>query len=282
MKQITINAPAKLNFGLQVLNKREDGYHNINTVFFKINIFDVLKFSLSDNTEIIMKPDVSIPNEENIVYKTLLKLSEKYHNKAIMNLKVELTKTIPMGAGMGGGSTDAAATIKAVNSIFSLEKNLSDFNELAKSIGADVPYFLNEGDAVGKGIGEKLEYFNFELPFNILIVFPNLHISTPNAYKALQRSDQYITETDFKQLIEKFIDDKIVIKKFVYNDFEVPAFDMHKDLRDIKEDLYEFGADFALMTGSGSAFFGLFSDFDKAVKAENHFNDFKTFITRKI
>lgn len=282
MKQITINAPAKLNFGLQVLNKREDGYHNINTVFFKINIFDVLKFSLSDNTEIIMKPDVSIPYEENIVYKTLLKLSEKYHNKAIMNLKVELTKTIPMGAGMGGGSTDAAATIKAVNSIFSLEKNLSDFNELAKSIGADVPYFLNEGDAVGKGIGEKLEYFNFELPFYILIVFPNLHISTPNAYKALQRSDQYIAETDFKQLIEKFIDDKIVIKKFVYNDFEVPAFDMHKDLRDIKEDLYEFGADFALMTGSGSAFFGLFSDFDKAVKAENHFNDFKTFITRKI
>ncbi len=282
MKEFTIKAPAKLNFGLQVLNKRSDGYHNINTVFIKIGIYDIIYIKKADKTKISTFPDLNIPQEVNIVYKTLKKLSNHFRLPEIMNFEIKNKKNIPSGAGMGGGSSDAASLINFINDYFGLADNIDELIPLAAEIGSDVPFFLKSGDAIGKGKGEILEYFNFRLPYTILVIFPRIHISTPAAYKLLNRDKSLISESDFKKVAEKLHSNKIHIQKYVYNDFEEPVFNMHRELLIIKNEIQKSGAEFSLLTGSGSALFALFEDEAKAKSASEKFSQYRTFITSKL
>jgi 4-diphosphocytidyl-2-C-methyl-D-erythritol kinase len=282
MKEFTINAPAKLNFGLQVLNKREDGYHNINTVFIKVGVFDIIKIKPSEKTIINTSGDFQIDLKSNLIYKALEKLSEYYNKTEIMNFEVNLEKNIPIGAGMGGGSSDAAAIIKFACEYFKLTENIEDLIPIASKLGADIPFFLKDGDALGSGIGDILEYFSFDLPYYILIVFPEIHISTPEAYKALKRTNKEYPLTDFRNIAENITNNKIEIKKFVYNDFEKPVFNMHKDLLFIKQKMIDCGATFTLLTGSGSAIFSFFEDEQSAINASKQFPEYRTFITKKL
>lgn len=282
MKEFTIKAPAKLNFGLQVLNKRDDGYHNINTVFFKIGVYDEIIIRPSKHISIKTTGTSDIALKDNLIYKALEKLSLKYKNPEIMNFEIYLKKNIPIGAGMGGGSSDAASIIKFVFEYFKLSDNIDELIPLSASLGADIPYFLKDGDAVGKGIGDKLEYFSFELPYYILIVFPDIHISTPEAYKSLKRTKDEQLPADFRNLAENLTKNKIEIQKFVYNDFEKPVFRMHANLLGIKEKMLAEKAIFSQLTGSGSAIFSLFEDKQSAINALRLFPKYRTFITKKL
>lgn len=281
MKQIKQYAPAKLNFGLQVLNKREDGYHNINTVFIKINLFDELVFEQSDNFNIYCNPDLGIPAKHNIIYKTIELLSD-YYKKDLSKYSISLTKRIPSGAGLGGGSTDAATTIKVLNSLHNLTNDYDELNQIASQIGSDVPFFLKNGDAIGTGKGEILDFINFKLDYHILLIYPNIHVSTPFAYRALNRNKKQIKKTDFKSFISNFEKNKIDIKKFVYNDFEDAVFKMHNEIRNIKEDLINSGAVFSLLTGSGSCVYGFFNSLETAESAKTNFSEYQTFLVQKL
>ena len=279
MKDLKKNSYAKLNFGLQVLNKRADGFHNINSVFIRINLHDKMRFSVSNDFSI--NSNFSIPEKENIIYKTLEVLSGHF-DKDLFKLKIDLDKKIPAGAGLGGGSSNAAETIKACNELFDLKTEKDELNELASKIGSDVPFFLRDTAAIGKSKGEVLEPFNFKLPYHILIVYPNIHISTPNAYKMLNRNEVPRNEINFKTFLNKFVLERMQLQKSIINDFEEPVFALHPELRRIKDVLYDVGSEFAIMSGSGSSVFGLFNDLQKAEKAAESFSDYQTFITKKI
>ena len=279
MKVLKKNSYAKLNFGLQVLNKRSDGFHNINSVFIRINLHDKMRFSVSNDFSI--NSNFSIPVKKNIIFKTLEVLSEHF-DKDLFKLKIDLNKKIPAGAGLGGGSSNAAETIKACTELFDIKAEREEINSLAARIGSDVPFFLQNSSAIGKSKGEKLEPFDFDMPFHILIVFPNIHISTPEAYKMLNRTEIPQKEINFKTFLNKFVLERMQLEKNIINDFELPVFELQPELRSIKEKLYDVGSEFAIMSGSGSSVFGLFNDHKKAEKAAESFDEYQTFITEKI
>ncbi|NMB80305.1 MAG: 4-(cytidine 5'-diphospho)-2-C-methyl-D-erythritol kinase, partial [Ignavibacteria bacterium] len=177
MKYIEIKAPAKINIGLHILNKRDDGYHNIHTLFYPIcDLYDQLKFTLADEFEFTCN-DASIPNDENnLVVKAKL-LLENHINKKL-NVKIDLEKNIPSQAGLGGGSSDAAATLISLNEMFNLNLNYEKLNSMALSLGSDVPFFIKAKPAIGKSRGEILEYIDLEINEYIVIVKSEINIST--------------------------------------------------------------------------------------------------------
>jgi 4-diphosphocytidyl-2-C-methyl-D-erythritol kinase len=265
---------AKINLGLQVLNKRSDGYHNINTVFYPIKLADLITFKqLPDKTcTITCNVDLKIPVEENLIYKSY----EKYvkHNPINFGIEVNLEKLIPFGGGLGGGSSNAANTLLALNDLSENKLNYGELLIIAQTIGSDVPYFLNYGAAIGKSRGENLHYFSYSLPYKMVIVNPNIHVSTPLAYKMLQRDSKEVKEINFPVVLAKALQNPSLLKEHITNDFESVVFKEHKEIKDIKEKLYELGAVFALMSGSGSTVFGLFNDYYDKEKIESTFNNY--------
>lgn len=261
-------APAKINLGLQVLEKREDNYHNINTVFAKVSLFDIIHIETSSKIIVNTDPNFNIPNEVNLVTQAIKKFNFEF--KKNINLKVNIEKHIPIGAGLGGGSSNAATILKFLHEIYKDEIKLENIVDIAKGLGADIPFFLKEGTCLGKGIGERLEKIEIETDFDILIVTPNIHISTPSAYKSLSRGYDKVKEIDLKSYLSNLKENFDVIRKNVINDFEAFAFSEYPELGKIKDQLYKFGADFALMSGSGSSLFGIFTDKEKAKIAKEN------------
>jgi 4-diphosphocytidyl-2-C-methyl-D-erythritol kinase len=259
MQKITIKSPAKINLGLQVLNKRQDGYHNINTVFAKISLFDIIEFQPSNETLIRTEPDLGIPREQNLVYQAIELYREKFGIKE--SLSAVIKKNIPPGGGLGGGSSNAASALIAMSETYP-SANLQELRQLAEKLGSDVPFFLQKGIAEGKSKGEKLDYLEMEMhplfEWNVFIVNPGIEVSTPVAYKSLGRGIGEIPETNFAGEIRK-----ANLKEFknkIYNDFENSVFRLHPEIGLIKEELYKSGAAFTLMSGSGSSVFGIFEN----------------------
>lgn len=280
MNEVKIKSYAKVNLGLQVLNKRPDSYHNINTVFSRIDLFDQLTISESKDLSLSCNIDLGIPSNENLAFKA----AEKFLKRIKLDKKVniDIIKNIPAGGGLGGGSSNAAYTLLAIAELFDLKDSYKDMLIVAQSLGSDIPFFLKKGAAVGRSRGEKLEYFTNSLNKPVLIINPGIHVSTPLAYQSLNRSDEKRRQLNFRSIIEKSKDNLTLLKEFIINDFEKAVFAKHPEIKAIKEKLYGNNAEFALMSGSGSTLYGVFNNDNDANNAALNFNQYFNVITKFI
>ena len=256
---------AKINIGLDVVRRREDGYHDIETLFVPVpTLRDVLEVVKADEAGMTCYGiPCDVPVEKNLCFKAF-RLMQKYYG--IGNVNIFLYKNIPMGAGLGGGSADAAFTLVAINEVFSLGLSQERLAEIAAGLGSDCPFFIYNRPMFACGRGEKLEPFDIDLsPYRIEVVTPELHISTPEAYAGVDALKDF-NETDAEQsqlaadLKTKLSSGVSRWRENVKNDFEAYAFAKYPALADIKKDLYARGAIYASMTGSGSALYGIFAD----------------------
>lgn len=246
---------AKINIGLYVTEKRNDGYHNIETLFFPIKLCDALEI-IEDkkniatykwsNSGIIID---ALP-EDNLCIKALNLLKKDFD---IPPLKIHLHKAIPFGAGLGGGSADAAFTLTALNEMFQLNIEQDQLVHYAAQLGADCAFFIYNSPCLATGIGDILSPISIELKgYHLLLVKPNIHISTPEAYKGIVPTKQK------SSIAEKLLRPIDEWKNCIENDFEKSVFPNHSKIEKIKQKMYDAGATYASMTGSGAAVFGLF------------------------
>jgi len=256
-----LESPAKVNLRLEILNKREDGYHELRTVFQKISLHDTLHFSLKKEKEISIATDhPNLPvGKTNLVYQaaqSMLKASD-YQG----GVHIEIKKQIPLGAGLGGGSSNAATTLKALNQL--LKKSLSKrkLMEMGLKIGADVPFFIWEGAAIGSGIGEKLK--KVTLPdLQYVLIYPNFEVSTRWAYQNFVLTNQRIHFN-----LHEFLKTPEGISSILFNHLEEVVSRKYPQIEVMKNSLLSRGALGALMTGSGPTVFGLFQDDKSATGA---------------
>lgn len=270
---IRLNSYAKINLGLQVLYKRKDGYHNINTVFAKIDLADEILITDSDSLKVQTFPDLGISEKENLVYKSAKKLSKRLHREDQMP-EILINKKIPVGGGLGGGSSNAAYAMLGLLDYWNCKDRIKEPEIIAPMIGSDVPLFLKKGWAIGKGRGEKLEHFDFHLPFKILVINPNIHINTADAYKNLHRNEKPIPAINYNALLPRAKENPSLLKEFFTNDFEKSIFRKHNRLKQIKQKLYEAGAVYASMTGSGSTMYGLFEENEDLGDISNFYKEY--------
>jgi len=266
MEKIEVTSPAKINIGLNVIKIREDGFHDIATIFHPLQLEDFIKFEKSDKLEFHSNTSLIKNDDSNLIIKSI-KLLEKTVNKKLPVI-IKLEKNIPIGAGLGGGSSNAAATLKALNSLFNLNLSYSNLFDLALQLGSDVPYFLNPVTCYAESRGEKLFPLNFSISYPVLIVNPGIPVETKWAFslvKPVEKSGKLkaILKTN-KFEIEK-------LKNFVTNDFEKILFDKFPVIAEIKFKLYSLGAGFALMSGTGSTVYGIFTNLQKARLAQLEF-----------
>ncbi len=240
---------AKINIGLNVLNKREDGYHELSSFFYPVSeLYDILEIITSDNFS-FSSSGIAIPGNNNICTKAFDLLKADYD---VGNVKIHLHKMIPIGAGLGGGSADGAFILKALNELFELNLTNNQLEKYALKLGADCPFFIENTPKYVEGIGEKMTTIDLDLSdYDIKFIFPELHISTPEAYGGLTPD---IPEHNLLDAIKHPIENW---KEEVQNDFEVSAFAKHPQLAKMKAKLYADGAIYASMTGSGSVIYGV-------------------------
>ena len=244
---------AKINIGLNVLEKRADGYHELSSVFYPVK-------DLCDILEILPSPEFSfsssgikIPGEGNICTKAFEMLEQDFD---IDNVKIHLHKQIPIGAGLGGGSADGAFMLKAMNTLFDLKISTAQLEKYALQLGADCPFFIENIPKYVQGIGENMSSVDLDLSaYELKFIFPEFHISTAEAYGGVTPKTP---ETHLLDLINQPIENW---KGKVKNDFEVATFTEHPQLQKMKNQLYTDGAIYASMTGSGSVLYGVFNSF---------------------
>ncbi len=247
----------KLNIGLNVTSKRDDGYHNIETVFYPIkkpcDILEIIN-NENDNEDYLTVSGINLysnPND-NLIIKAINKLRENYD---FPPLRIHLHKNIPAGSGLGGGSSDAAHTLLLINEQYSLNMTDEELKQTAQTIGADCAFFLKNIPLLAKGIGSEFTKISLSLSgYWIQIVVPPINISTKEAYAGII---PMIPQRALEELITLPIE---LWKENIKNDFETPIFNMHKELSEIKTKLYNQGAVYSSMTGSGSSIYGIFKN----------------------
>ena len=239
----------KINLGLNVLEKRADGYHEISSVFYPVKqLFDMLEILPADNFS-FSSSGIAIPGGSNICNKAFDLLKADYD---VGNVKIHLHKMIPIGAGLGGGSADGAFVLKALNELFELNLTNNQLEKYALKLGADCPFFIENTPKYVEGIGEKMTAIDLDLSdYDIKFIFPELHISTAEAYGGVTPD---IPEHNLLDAIKHPINNW---KEEVQNDFEVSAFAKYPQLAKMKAKLYADGAIYASMTGSGSVIYGV-------------------------
>lgn len=247
----------KINIGLRITGKRADGFHNIETVFYPVGLSDALEFVIPDNaigTDILTVTgiDTGSDPDNNLVMKAILRLRE---NHKFPFLKIHLHKAIPIGAGLGGGSSDAACLLKVITKYFRLNITSNEIRTLALELGSDCPFFIECTPSMATGRGEILTPVKEALAgYYLVLLNPGLAVNTAEAYrycKAVPSSD------DLTQLYELPVTEW---KGLILNDFEDFAFRKHPVIGHIKKDLYDSNAIFSLMSGSGSSVYGIFRE----------------------
>lgn len=233
--------------GLHVKSKRVDGYHDLETIFYPVNYYDVLEILPSDELA-FTSSGIDIPGDGNLCLDAYHLLKQGFNIPAV---HIHLHKIIPIGAGLGGGSSDAAFTLKGLNNLFDLQLNNEQLRMYAVQIGADCPFFIENKPMLATGIGEVLEPIDLDLSaYHIAIVNSDIHVSTAEAYSGVTPNDPLCSLRD---LI------KPPVKEWqIQNAFEQSVFAKHPAIEDLKNSLYKQGAIYAAMSGSGSSVFGLF------------------------
>ena len=267
MKSIEIKAPAKINIGLNIVSKRKDGFHNLETFFYPINdLYDILFIERADFFDFQTDCEDLPTDDTNLVVKAV-KLLESQFNLQI-NVKIFLKKNIPMGAGLGGGSSDAAAVLISLNDMLKLYLPFSDLVKLALRLGSDVPFFIKAKPAIGKSRGEELTLTETEINYPILIVNPAIHISTSQAFANIQPKKNLF---DYAKIGKLLTDDIHSLRIELINDFEEYVFTKYPEIGNIKKMMYDSGAEISLMSGSGSTVFGIFNSLKKAEELQKMF-----------
>lgn len=248
---------SKVNIGLGIKGKRPDGYHDIETVFYPVSFCDALEIAVAEGnaTEDILTVTGHQPcgeNEENIVLKAVRKLRDKVN---FPFLRIHLHKVIPSGAGLGGGSSDAAGILKIVNKCFRLSLSSDVMKEIGVTLGSDVPFFIDGQPAHGSGRGEILRPLKrFLEGYHIVLANPGLFISTKEAYHFCSRN---ITVKPFPVASEMPVEKW---KDVIFNDFEAFVFNKYPEAEEIKKEFYLSGALFSSLSGSGSTIYGIFRE----------------------
>lgn len=258
-----VRSNAKINLALAVKFKRADGFHEIESIFQEIDLYD--EISLEKDDRILFQTDsMDIPaDESNLCVKAAQAICKKYQ---VPGVNIKLVKNIPTGAGLGGGSSNAAAMLKGINKLYDLKIDQLELSGMAAGLGSDVPFFLNGGSAYVTGRGESLRSIAMNRDYFVLLAFPGQSISTAWAYKnlnlALTKNDYVYKLIGFKFQSLKTFD----FKSEYYNDFEKSVFKAFPELGNLKRVLYENGADYAAMSGSGSTIFGIYKKREQAEK----------------
>jgi len=272
-----LRALAKINLDLRVLNARPDGYHEIRTIFQTISLADVIdvEFTAARRTTIQIHGDVDIP--DNLIAKAAAVALDAMRVAA--RVEFRLRKRIPMGAGLGGGSSDAAAVLLALPALAGRRLALPHLMELAAGLGSDVPFFLVGGAAVALGRGTELYPLPDSAARRGLLIAPDVHVSTPAAYRAL--TPRLTTESQQNKIVSFQSQAWGEVLEGAcgscVNDFETVVFEQFPQLARLKRRLVKLGANPAMMTGSGSALFGLFGTREQAIRAAKSFSDERVF-----
>ncbi|MDR0401640.1 MAG: 4-(cytidine 5'-diphospho)-2-C-methyl-D-erythritol kinase [Endomicrobium sp.] len=260
-------APAKINFFLEIKNKRADGYHNIKSIMQTIGLYDELYFELTDSEISLKCENCNLSNnKKNIIYKTIQAV-KKYYN--ISNgVKVYLKKRIPIKAGLGGGSSDAASTLKSLIKLWKIKTSKNEIKKIAIKLGADVPFFLTAGTALCEGIGEIITPLKSIGKLNVVLVNPGFGLSSNNVYKKIKFPLK--NQIKINNIFKSFICNHFFVKKemlnYCFNRFEEFIFPNYQEISKIKKTLSKL-CDVSLMSGSGTTVFGIYSD--KTIKTEN-------------
>ena len=244
-------AGCKINIGLRVLDKRPDGYHNIQSIFYPIPFYDVIEIVESEKTVLtIYGNEVEGDHNDNLIIKAYHLLKRHYK---IPEVKINLLKNIPSGAGLGGGSSDGTSTLMLLNRMFDLKINSEQLELYALLLGSDCPFFVQNVPSIVESRGEVITPINFSLVgLNLLMVFPKEKVTTSNAYALLDSRMETPQNFSHSFIMNNW--------KNLNNDFEVFVFDQKNELRLIKNELNKNAALYTSMTGSGSVIYGLFDD----------------------
>lgn len=271
MKSISINAYAKINLGLDVLRKRSDGYHEVCMIMQSVELHDNLTIKICDKPGITIRSNsIYVPNDRrNLVYKAAALFMEK---SSINNgLNITLNKRIPVSAGLAGGSSDAAATLKGLNKLFQLGMSDVELMKLGVNIGADVPYCIMLGTALSEGIGELLTPLTPMPDCDILLVKPDISVSTKYVYENLKLTD-HITHPDISGMQESLkTGDLNALTCKMDNILQSVTTQIHPVINEIKVKMMELGAMTSIMSGSGPTVFGIFGDRTSAENAYAYF-----------
>lgn len=244
---------AKVNIGLNVINRRDDGYHNLETIFYPIKIKDILEVIKADALS-FESAGLEIPGriEDNLCVKGYHLLKKDFD---LPPVKIFLYKHIPIGAGLGGGSADAAFFIRLINQKFEIGLTDGQMVGYARQLGADCAFFIQNKPVFAQGIGDELEPVELDLSkYTIALVMPPVHVSTAEAYRGVRPA---LPGRSLKELIQLPVGEW---KNYIKNDFEQSVFKNHPAIRGVKAALYEAGAIYASMSGSGASVFGLFEE----------------------
>lgn len=260
----------KINLGLNIISKRDDGYHNLETIFYPLPFYDVLEIITSDKKEndfFLTGIEIKDETKTNLCLKAYNLLKADF--PGLPFIKIYLQKNIPVGAGLGGGSADGAFMLTLLNEKFNLDLSEEKLLQYALQLGSDCPFFIINKPCFAQQRGEVLEKIAVDLSgYKILLVNPQIHINTAQAFTQIKPS---VPDLSIKEIIQKPV---LEWKQFLKNDFELPFFEAYPSIKKIKEDLYANGAIYAAMSGSGSTVFGIFNktgDIKKLVFPENYF-----------
>ncbi len=283
MPEIILRAPAKINLGLEVLRRRSDGFHDINTLFATVGLYDELR--LRSRSDAIIRCTVEgnpglESGRDNLCVRAAELLRDAIGERSL-GLDIHLRKTIPIGAGLGGGSSDAASVLIGGSRLWEKGDPSPDIMMLATTLGSDVPFFLHGGVAHAVSRGEVLWPLSIALPWSVLLINPGIHIPTPWAYRMIGREGER-SPSDLIALLDAGLGNPGSLQERVVNDFEPAIFAEYPLLQRIKERLYERGALLALMSGSGSTMFGLFGSDADAAEAASTFPTYWSAVTRFI
>lgn len=246
---------AKINLGLNIVEKRPDGYHNLETVFYPVQIEDALEVNIlnrSDEKFRLHQAGLEIAGEaaNNLVVKAYQLLDERFN---LPPVDIHLFKHIPSGAGMGGGSSDAAYMLKLLNEMFYLNLTPENLEEYAAKLGADCAFFIRNTPTYAEGIGNVFSPLALSLKgYRIVVVKPDIFVSTCQAFSLIKPHRQ---EVPLKEVVKRPVEEW---KELMVNDFEESVFPQYPYIKEIKDELYKQGALYAAMTGSGSSVFGIF------------------------
>lgn len=280
---IILNSFSKINLGLELVSKREDGFHDIVTVFQLIDLHDRIRFKKTSGDIHLSSTDPDIPQDRsNLAVQAFLLFKEK--TGITDGIDIHIEKTIPAGGGLGGGSSNAATTLIAANYLWQKNLKKHQLQKMAVTLGADVSFFLEGGTALGTGKGDILEKIKLPADYWVLLICPGIHISTQWVY---ERAKITLTKqeklTKFRSIFENY--DPHALHGSLVNELESVVFGRHPVLGSYKEQLYERDAFYAGMSGSGSTIYGLFSDKIRAEKARKFFSierGINTFLCRPI
>ena len=264
MDNLTLKAHAKLNLTFDILGKMENGFHKIESVMHEISLHDVVELRELKGDKIKLICNIKqLENEKNIVFKSAKLLKEKFNVKKGVEIKID--KNIPVGGGLGGGSSDAACVLKGLNRLWGLNLSNLVIINLAAEIGTDVPFFINGGTAFAFNKGEMIEKVEFGKKLNFIIINKGIKVDTKYAYSIVDVSKTGEMKATQKML--EAIKSNKNISGLLHNDFEQIIFPRYPEIEKAKEDLIKQGADNALLTGSGATVFGIFSDKGKIKNA---------------